>query len=133
MKNISRFDKKRTWGPEPKYQTVKKIKTTDVALDFPIVIAGPCSVENTNILRNIGSALQGKISYLRGGIYKAGTYPPDDDVRLLHDRVCRFMDTAKRYSLQTVVEIINLRHLSFLSSRAYSSHQETISHHKPSM
>ena len=117
MKSPLKFDKKRVWGPEPKYPTLLAIKEHDIKIKKPIIIAGPCSIENINIMRKIGSILKGKATYLRGGIYRAGTYPPDTDVRLLHDRVCRFIDTAKKYELKTVVEIINLRNLPFLSSR----------------
>ncbi|MDI6756432.1 MAG: 3-deoxy-7-phosphoheptulonate synthase [Endomicrobiia bacterium] len=100
------FQSKRTWGPEPKYPTVLSIPHKKKEF---ITIAGPCSIENDRQVESIAQVLsQTGCKYMRGGVFRAGTYPPDEfglDRKLM--RV--FFDIAKSYGLQTVMEVLDIR------------------------
>ena len=100
------FNTKRTWGPEPRYDAVRAYNPPS---DDFITIAGPCSVENQNQLVSISDVLSKLgITYMRGGVYRAGTYPPRNfglQKQLLYD----FKSITKLYGLKIIVEVLDVR------------------------
>lgn len=104
------FDNKRVWGPTPKYQNVLNYKKQN---DNLIVIAGPCSVENEKMLRRIAFVLSFNTKencdvFLRGGVYRYGTYPPSDP-GLKINRLKILSKVAKEYGLKSIVEVLDVR------------------------
>ena len=80
----------------------------DVAFgsNTPVIIAGPCSVENHSQIMAIAKAVKASgANILRGGAYKPRTSPyafqglKEEGLQLLHD-------AAKTYNLKTISEIV---------------------------
>lgn len=100
------FAKKRTHGPSPRYPLVESYKKPNNHFVF---IAGPCSVEDGDQIRTIAAfvANQGA-THLRGGVFRAGTYPSDKvrfgwvDEPLLK----AYSDAAKSNGLQNIIEVL---------------------------
>lgn len=70
---------KRTFGPEPHYPEVLEYRT----LPHLTIIAGPCSIESyeqiqksAEAVADICRAVPHAEVYMRGGVFRAGTYPP---------------------------------------------------------
>src|SRR3990170_1663406 len=71
---VAPFDLQRTWGPEPRYPLVMSVPKQERDL---CVIAGPCSIESKEHVEVIAKELSRVgVTYMRGGVYRAGTYPP---------------------------------------------------------
>ena len=70
------FDTKRTWGPTPAYPKVKAY-VPKLATQM-LTIAGPCSIECADQVDKVCQTLQQVgVTYMRGGVFRAGTYPKD--------------------------------------------------------
>jgi 3-deoxy-7-phosphoheptulonate synthase len=99
------FPKRRIWGPMPHYPKVEKYKAPDRGL---ISIAGPCSVESAEQIHTIAKVL-GKlgVKYLRGGLFRAGTYPGNKfgwvDTVLMNE----FYRAATENGMQTIIEVLD--------------------------
>ena len=79
------------------------------------MIAGPCSIENEKQMDTIAKVLSKKrVGFLRGGAYKPRTSPYDfqgmgiDGLKLIN-KIC------KKYSLISVSEILDVRHLDLMT------------------
>lgn len=98
------FNFKRTWGPTPKYDRVLAYSKPST---FKI-IAGPCSVESKEQIHTIAKfvASQGA-THLRGGVFRAGTYPSKNfgyvDEMLLH----QYQLAARVNGLKNIIEILD--------------------------
>lgn len=110
------FEEKRTWGPKPKYPLVSmkpKVKRNEL-----ITIAGPCSIEDEKQVGEIAEVLSRcGVSYMRGGVFRAGTYPPDDYGFHL-DNLRMLFDKAYKANLKIIVEILDVRQLELIDGWA---------------
>lgn len=117
------FNTKRTWGPEPAYPKVQnwtKERSRECPYlaqkgpfpgrSAPIVIAGPCSIETPEQIRLIAQAISGKATFMRGGLFRAGTYPPTE-FGLRKDLLVEWNHIAKGYGLRLIVEILDYRQI----------------------
>lgn len=116
------FDAKRVWGPDPKYpKTINYPKERSQKWLYlerkgpfleqkPLVIAGPCSIENPEQIRAIARVLAGKANFMRGGVFRAGTYPPAE-FGLRKDLLVEWYHIAKGYGLKLIVEILDYRQI----------------------
>jgi len=95
--------------PRPRIERVKKYK---VKIEEPIVLAGPCFVDD--YIEDIVLALNDEnLTYLRGGVFKAGTYPPANFG--LQKRLLRKMrECADNFNLKILNEILDIRDLDFM-------------------
>jgi 3-deoxy-7-phosphoheptulonate synthase len=109
------FNRKRSFGPSPKYPNVLACKPSTLGL---ISIAGPCSIESVKqmdrVAREIKACPESTTTFLRGGIWKAGTYPPEKDFGLQKARLSIIRDAGKKYGLKTIVEVLDVRHLELI-------------------
>ena len=87
-----------------------KSKNT-IPISSPIVIAGPCSVENECMLEIIAKKMsESGVSFLRGGIFKPRTSPYDfqgigvDGLKMLKS-------VSDKYNLYTVSEVTDIRYI----------------------
>jgi len=106
------FLNRRTWGPcsNIKYPNVLKYPGYD-DLEFPIVIAGPCSIENPKQVENIAKRLSKEnITFMRGGVTRAGTYPPND-LGFSLQKLLYFKKIANDYGLKIINEVIDVGRL----------------------
>lgn len=112
------FDSRRAWGPEPRYPSV--LAVPQQSCKSLRVIAGPCSIESPEQAMRIATFLsrtQPQPIFMRGGVYRAGTYPPKRfglQLELLQD----FATAARQNGLYTIVEVLDIRQLSAIEPYA---------------
>lgn len=100
------FNKQRVWGPTPKYERVIAYNPYDKPF---YVIAGPCSVEGENQIHEIARTVKEcGANFLRGGVYRAGTYP-GETFGLKDDLLKAFHDAAKINGIKNIVEVLDIR------------------------
>lgn len=99
------FAKKRVWGPTPNYPLVESYVPPHGNFT---VIAGPCSVEDpkqivdlARIVRNAGA------THLRGGVFRAGTYPGKNFGWVDRELIQAFHLAANANGLQNIIEILD--------------------------
>lgn len=108
------FRFRRTWGPTPRYPRVR-------AWDGPrafTVITGPCSIESQEQAVECAAAVArvrdllplGTQVYMRGGVYRAGTYPPEK-FGMQHGLLRAWREAATAHGLKIVVEVLDVREL----------------------
>lgn len=104
------FNTKRAWGPEPKYPHVLGAQ----GVSELITIAGPCAIESAAQVDAVISAFgDNKPTYMRGGVYRAGTYPPPE-VGLKRDMLQMWAFKAHAAGLKIIVECLDVRLLNEL-------------------
>lgn len=115
--NALDLTQKRTWGPTPRYPEVLATEKGGRFTDM-IVIAGPCSVESASqmsimvpVLANCG------VTFARGGVYRAGTYPPDE-FGLRRDLLARWARDVRKAGLKTIIEVLDIRQINQLEQYA---------------
>lgn len=108
------FDTRRVWGPKPRYPRVLAHRDSVLGSDMA-VIAGPCSVESPTQIGRIAREVakttgKGRLTFLRGGIYKAGTYPPEPgEFGIKWERVRWLSAAANAYGLLSIAEVLDVR------------------------
>lgn len=114
--NTGEFNQQRLWGPSPKYPEVLKHKSPgDEALT---IFAGPCSIESEAQVEAIAKSLAGgKITAMRGGVFRAGTYP-GAKFGLQKNLLRMWSRIAKRHGLKIIVEVIDIRDLEYIDQYA---------------
>lgn len=99
------FEFKRVWGPVPKYPNVMAYKPKNT--DF-VTIAGPCSVENPEqILAMAEFVARYGATHLRGGVFRAGTYPGKTFGYVDENLIAHFWGAAKRFKLKNIIEVLD--------------------------
>lgn len=99
------FKYKRTWGPNPRYPLVESYKKQNN--DF-IVVAGPCSYENENMFKFTAANVKlFGATHLRGGVFRAGTYPGDNFGLLDEDYLKSHQAEAHYRGLKNVMEVLD--------------------------
>jgi 3-deoxy-7-phosphoheptulonate synthase len=103
------FSNKRLWGPPPRYPMVKAVKHTKAK--EPFVIAGPCFAESEAIISKTAQFLCSRgVKYMRGGVYRAGTYPPaNGEFGLSIEALKDFSYHAHKNGLKIVIEVLDYR------------------------
>ena len=99
------YSNQRSWGPKPRYPFVQSVKKNNHSL---ISIAGPCSIETVGQIAEITTELaKWNISYMRGGVYRAGTYPPDK-FGLQFELLREWHHQCKANGIKNIVEVIDI-------------------------
>jgi 3-deoxy-7-phosphoheptulonate synthase len=110
---MSDFATRRTWGPKPNYPAVRSVLPAR-PFTRPFVIAGPCSIESTGQIEAVAMELARLgVNYMRGGVYRAGTYPPAD-FGLKRDLLAKFKRVAAAMDLKTIIEVLDVRQIEEL-------------------
>lgn len=117
------FDHRRIWGPRPRYPAVKGVRRPNIweqKIHEPLVIAGPCSIESPEQIEACVGALKGHhhITFMRGGVYRAGTYPPAADFGLRKGLLRRWASAAHKAGLKIIVEVLDVRQIEYLDQYA---------------
>ena len=107
---------KRGFGPKPNYPHVLEYKRNPQDM---ITIAGPCSIESVQQITLIAQALKeaGGVTFMRGGVFRAGTYPPKD-YGLQVDLLETWAEIAHRYGHKIIVEVVDLRDIELIDRYA---------------
>lgn len=99
--------------PTPNYQQVKAVPHN--AQHPPVIIAGPCFAEPA-IVGKVAKYLSTQgITYMRGGVYRAGTYPPADNFGLQAEALKEFRYQAKINDLKIILEVLDIRLIDTLA------------------
>lgn len=113
---MSEFAFKRKWGPSPKYDRVIEYQRQDNKF---IVIAGPCSVETEDQINTISDIVAScGATHLRGGVFRAGTFPGDNFGWVDRELLKSFHEAAKRNGLQNIIELFDVRVTTYMSDYA---------------
>lgn len=118
------FINKKTWGPSPKYSRVINYKRPPGLMpknNF-YIIAGPCSVEDKYQIDYIAKYVADTgATHLRGGIFRAGTYPGHSfgliDLKLIEE----YANAAERNGLKNIIEILDYSDESFEKIKDFAS------------
>ena len=100
------FKEKKTWGPLPRYDRVRAYERRDFTNIF---IAGPCFIESEEMLESIARKVSSLgATHLRGGLFRAGTYPPEkmgwSEGKLIHASQIIANDNG----LKNVIELLDI-------------------------
>lgn len=102
---MSEFASKRSWGPTPKYDRAREYVRLKGGL---IAIAGPCSVESKEQIELIAeSVARSGATHLRGGLFRAGTYPGDNFGPVSTDLFEAFARAGRSRGLKTIIEVLD--------------------------
>ena len=104
---MNEFAMRRTWGPHPRIERVENYEHPNN--DFT-VIAGPCSVESKDQIWELAEIVS-KLgaTHLRGGVFRAGTYPGSNFGWIDIDLIREYKEAADKFYLQNIVEILDYR------------------------
>lgn len=98
----------RSFGPKPKYPLVEAQERWPSQRGM-MVIAGPCSIESREQVAAVLGVLKATgVSYVRGGPWTYGTYPPEKTGLRLQD-LKMFTNAVRATGLQSIVEVLDLR------------------------
>lgn len=102
------FNTKRTWGPVPRYEKVKSYHRSSENYFHQYVLAGPCSVESKEQINLVGDFVAAHgATHLRGGIFRAGTYPGTNFGLIEEELIAEFQRVAKRNGLLNIIEVLD--------------------------
>ncbi len=86
-----------------------------VSVDTPIIVAGPCAVENFEYLDSVAQELNKRgVKFIRGGAYKPRTSPyefqglKEEGLKILHE-------VSRKYNLLSVTEVVDTRDVELIS------------------
>lgn len=101
----NKFAKRRQWGPSPSYQRVESYIPPHGNF---ISIAGPCSVESAEQINDIAAIVKALgATHLRGGCFRAGTYPGQNFGWIDLDLIKAFQTVANWNKMQNIVEVFD--------------------------
>ena len=98
--------------PNPRYPKVQQFSNPELTRDL-IVIGGPCSWESEEQIDLIFNRIVPNVDFVRGGVFRAGTYPPKPEdwgwkmnlLKLVHHK-CR------QAQKPNVVDVLDIRDLN---------------------
>jgi len=116
------FSMRRVWGPTPKYPLVMAYEPPTKSKDL-IVIAGPCSVESEGQIEDLAELVaQSGATHLRGGVFRAGTYPGKNFGFIEESLLIAYSKAAKRHSLKNIIEVLDYEDSSLDLVCEYATH-----------
>jgi 3-deoxy-7-phosphoheptulonate synthase len=114
------FNKKRTWGPTPNYPLVEKYVRKTFPNNKLIVIGGPCSIESTEQVATIISEIKRSISFFRGGVFRAGTFPGKNFGWIDEELIANYYEIVKNHEKQNIIELLDYSDESFKMINKYA-------------
>lgn len=108
MEPYGTFAKRRTWGPKPNYPLVESYLRPTFPYPLFFVLAGPCSVESEEQIRHVAKVVSAYgATHLRGGVFRAGTYP-GKNFGLVDDSLLKaFQKAAHDFGLRNIIEVLD--------------------------
>lgn len=99
------FKDKRSFGPTPKYPLVEQYKRPS---DKFVVISGPCFLESEELAWDMAKKVSERgATHFRSGVYRAGTYPPDN-FGLIDEHLLKVhSEAAHFYGLKNVMDVLD--------------------------
>jgi len=109
---MNEFSMRRHWGPSPKYPLVIDYKPPKNEF---IVISGPCSVEGSDQIIALARDLSNRgVSHLRGGVFRAGTFPGQSFGWIEENLISEFHKAAVDNGLKNIIEVLDYRDLDMV-------------------
>lgn len=113
---MNEFSQRRTWGPSPRYERVLAYKRNNYQFS---IIAGPCSVESREQIFQIADFVSfSGATHLRGGVFRAGTYPPKKFGWVDESLMAAYKAAADQYKMQNIIEVLDYRDIDKVSQYA---------------
>jgi len=106
---------RRNWGPVPK---IDNVVNYDNCSNKFTVIAGPCSVENEQQIWDVADVVSKHATHLRGGLFRAGTYPSKNFGWVGKELFLATKNAAKNFKLKNIIEVLDYRDLDWLDQFA---------------
>lgn len=106
------FSQQRSYGPKPKYDLVRAYQPPNNKF---VIISGSCSVESeVQLYETAVKVAQAGATHLRGGVFRAGTYPKiNSHFGWIERKTIQFFHkTAHSLGLKNIIEVLD-----------YSEHQ----------
>lgn len=100
------FNFRRQWGPQLNIPTVMNTN-----FDQPkemVILGGPCAIESQEQVDKIVPEIAKEVTYFRGGVFRAGTFPPKE-LGWNWDLLKYFHQKAKEYGKENVVDLLDFR------------------------
>jgi len=104
--NLNPFALKRQYGPPLNIPNI--MKTNFEKPKDMVVIGGPCFVESPELVDKIVPEIANEVTFFRGGVFRAGTYPPKEfgwEFELLK----YYHQKAKEYGKTNIVDVLDYR------------------------
>lgn len=103
---VNEFAMRRTWGPAPRYPLVEAY---DPSFNKPfVVISGPCSVESHDQIAELAVKVKSLgATHLRGGVFRAGTYPGKKFGYVDTTLISAYHRAAEASGLKNIIEILD--------------------------
>lgn len=99
------FRFKRNWGPTPNYEKVLSYKRPNNNF---ILVSGPCSVESPQQINMIAEHVaKHGATHLRGGVFRAGTYPGKNFGWVETDLIKSYQEAAHAHGLKNIIEVLD--------------------------
>lgn len=115
---MSEFAMKRTWGPQPNYPNVLKYEPPNKNF---VVISGPCSVESTEQIFEMANFVkQNGATHLRGGVFRAGTYPGKNFGFIQDELIQAYHYAAQAHGLKNIIEVLDYTDYGFSRVAKYA-------------
>lgn len=106
MEEYGSFAKRRTWGPKPNYPLVESYVPPQGSKFM--VIAGPCSVESVEQIKQVAKVVASLgATHLRGGVFRAGTYPGSSFGLIEIKLISAFSQAAHDNGLKCIMEVLD--------------------------
>ncbi len=107
---------RRSWGPVPKFDLVKEYVPPHNAF---VVIGGPCSIESREQINETASLVKGNGgTHLRGGVFRAGTYPSKNFGWIDEGLISSFHFAAQFNGLKNIIEVLDYRDIDKIGQYA---------------
>lgn len=107
--NSDSFAFKREYAPSLKAHKV--LETNFNKPEEMIVIGGPCFVESPELVDKIVAEIGDKVTYFRGGVFRAGTYPPADNYGLQFEILKYYSQKTKELGKPNIVDVLDYRQI----------------------
>jgi len=115
---MNEFAKRRSWGPTPRYDRVENYSPRRRTFT---VIAGPCSVENEEQIKRIAIHVAAAgATHLRGGVFRAGTYPGKNFGLVEKELLRAYHQAAFDNGLQNIIEVLDYNEYAMDLVSAYA-------------
>ena len=99
------FAFQRSWGPKPSYPKVLEYKPDEECF---YKIAGPCSVESKEQIFQVAEVVSKYgATHLRGGFFRAGTYPGKTFGFVPEELIAAYQEAAHTYGLKNIIEVLD--------------------------
>lgn len=95
----------------PKLNTPKVLETNFEKPKDMVVIGGPCFVESPELVDKIIAEIAKEVTFFRGGVFRAGTYPPLDNYGLQFEILKYYHQKTKECGKTNIVDVLDYRQI----------------------